>query len=77
MKIAVCDDSREDRGVLRELLEACGHDFEIREYGSGAELYADMGYVRECGIVFLDINMEGWRRRGGSRRNARRYISCW
>ena len=59
MKIAVCDDSREDRGALKALLEACGHDFEIREYGSGAELYADMGYVRECGIVFLDINMEG------------------
>ena len=59
MKIAVCDDSREDRGGLRELLEACGYDFEIREYGSGEELYADMGYVRECGIVFLDINMEG------------------
>lgn len=59
MKIAVCDDSREDRGELRALLEACGYDFEIREYGSGEELYADMGYVRECGIVFLDINMEG------------------
>ena len=59
MEIGGCDDSREDRGALRALLEACGHDFEIREYGSGAELYADMGYVRECGIVFLDINMEG------------------
>lgn len=59
MKIAVCDDSREDRGALRALLEAYGHDFEIREYGSGTELYADMGYVRECGIMFLDINMEG------------------
>ena len=35
MKIAVCDDSREDRGALKALLEACGHDFEIREYGSG------------------------------------------
>ncbi len=58
-KIAVCDDSREDRGELRKLLEACGYDFEIKEYGSGEELYADMGYVRECGIVFLDINMEG------------------
>ena len=43
MKIAVCDDSREDRGALRALLEACGYDFEIREYGSGEELYADMG----------------------------------
>jgi hypothetical protein len=41
MKIAVCDDSREDRDALRALLEVCGHDFEIREYGSGAELYAD------------------------------------
>ena len=59
MKIAICDDSREDRDALRALLEACGHGFEIREYGSGAELYADMEYVRECGIVFLDINMEG------------------
>ena len=27
MKIAVCDDSREDRGALRALLEAYGHDF--------------------------------------------------
>lgn len=59
MKIAICDDSREDRSALRALLEACGHDFEIKEYGSGAELYADMDYIRECGIVFLDINMEG------------------
>ncbi len=59
MKIAICDDSREDRDALRALLEACGHGFEIRDYGSGAELYADMEYVRECGIVFLDINMEG------------------
>ena len=59
MKIAVCDDSREDRGSLRALLEACGHDFEIKEYGSGAELCGDMDYIRDCGIVFLDINMEG------------------
>ena len=59
MKIAVCDDSREDREALRALLEACGHDFEIREYSLGTGLYADMEYVRECGIVFLDINMDG------------------
>lgn len=59
MKIAVCDDSREDRGALRALLDACGHDFEVREYSAGEKLYADMDYVRECGIVFLDINMEG------------------
>lgn len=59
MKIAICDDSREDRGTLRVLLEACGRDFEIKEYGSGEELYGDMEYVRECVIVFLDINMLG------------------
>ncbi len=47
MKIAVCDDSREDRGALRALLEACGHDFEIREYGSGQSLCGDMDYIRE------------------------------
>lgn len=59
MKIAVCDDSRSDRGTLRVLLKTCGQDFEIKEYGSGAELCGDMGYIRECGIVFLDINMDG------------------
>lgn len=59
MKIAVCDDSRSDRGALKALLNTCGQHFEIKEYGSGAELCEDMGYVRECGIVFLDINMEG------------------
>ena len=59
MKIAICDDSKDDRGALKALLETCGHEFEIREYASGAELCGDMGYVRECGIVFLDINMEG------------------
>jgi hypothetical protein len=30
-------------GRTGALLESCGHDFEIKEYGSGAELYADMG----------------------------------
>ncbi len=59
MKIAVCDDSSKDRGALRALLNACGYDFEIREYASGAALCGDMEYVRKCGIVFLDINMEG------------------
>ncbi len=59
MKIAVCDDSRSDRGALKALLNTCGQDFEIREYGSSVELCEDMGYVWECGIVFLDINMNG------------------
>ena len=59
MKIAICDDREDDRGALRALLEAYGQDFEIREYGSGKSLCGDMGYIRECGIVFLDINMDG------------------
>ena len=59
MKIAVCDDNRSDRDTLRALLRNCGQDFEIQEYGSGAELCGNMGYIRECGIVFLDINMVG------------------
>lgn len=58
MKIAICDDRDDDRSALKALLEAYDQDFEIKEYGSGEELYADMGYVRECGIVFLDINMD-------------------
>ena len=54
MKIAVCDDSREGRGILRALLAACGHDFEIREYGSGGEFYADMGHGRAGGRTGRD-----------------------
>lgn len=59
MKIAICDDRADDRGALKALLEAYGRDFEIREYDSGKSLCGDMGYIRECGIVFLDINMDG------------------
>ncbi len=59
MKIAVCDDRENDRAALRALLEAYRQDFEIREYGSGGELCGDMGFIRECGIIFLDINMDG------------------
>ena len=59
MKIAICDDREDDRGALKVLLEAYGQDFEIREYGSGKSLCGDMDYTRECGIVFLDINMDG------------------
>ena len=67
MKIAVCDDSREDRGSLLALLESCGHDFEIREYGSGAEFYADMGYVRECDIgISMSMNVNGSTQQTGS-----------
>ncbi|MDE5697609.1 MAG: LytTR family DNA-binding domain-containing protein [Lachnospiraceae bacterium] len=59
MKIAICDDRENDRNALRALLEAYGQDFEIREYSSGSGLCGDMDYIRECGIIFLDINMDG------------------
>ena len=59
MKIAICDDREDDRGALRALLEAYRQAFEIREYGSGKSLCGDMDYIQECGIVFLDINMDG------------------
>lgn len=59
MKIAICDDSKDDRGALKALLEACGHDFEIREYSSGTKLCEDMDDIKKCGMVFLDINMDG------------------
>lgn len=59
MNIAICDDSKEDRSALKALLEVYEQDFEIREYGSGNDLCGDMDFVRKCGIVFLDINMDG------------------
>ena len=59
MKIAVCDDRENDRSALKALLEVYGQDIEIKEYGSGKNLCGDMDYIRECGIVVLDINMDG------------------
>lgn len=59
MKIAICDDSRDDRDAFKALIESCGYDFEIREYDSGTNLCEDMDYIKECSIVFLDINMDG------------------
>ena len=59
MKIAICDDQRSDREALRAMLESYGNNFEIREYGSGGSLCEDMGFIQECRVVFLDINMDG------------------
>ena len=59
MKIAICDDREDDRSVLKTLLETYEQDFDIREYSSGNDLCGDMDFIRECGIVFLDINMDG------------------
>ena len=59
MKIAICDDKIEDRGVLRALLESYGQYSEVREYDSGASLYMDVGYIQECRIIFMGISMDG------------------
>ena len=59
MKIAICDDMKEDRSALKALLKGYEHDFEIREYDSGDDLCGDTDFIRECCIVFLDINMDG------------------
>ena len=68
MKIAVCDDSREDRSGLRALLEACGQDFEIREYGSGQSLCGGIWIIYGSEVSFSSISTwtawTGWKRRG-------------
>lgn len=62
MRIAVCDDCYEDRQQIRKLLEEYGrqegYEIETAEYVSGIELCADMSRVKECVMIFLDINME-------------------
>lgn len=62
MHIAVCDDCYEDRQKIRELIEKYGRqegcETETVEYASGIELCADMSRMKECMMIFLDINME-------------------
>ena len=61
MKIAVCDDSREDRESLIRLLmeyeKSKGKEFEIAEYDCGEALLENNAYLQNCQIVFMDINM--------------------
>ena len=61
MKIAVCDDSRKDRGslirLLREYEQSKGKEFEIAQYDCGEALLENNVYLQSCQIIFLDINM--------------------
>lgn len=59
MKIAICDDRKNDRDVLVALLEAYGQDFIIKEYDHGASLYMDAEYMQECRIIFMGISVDG------------------
>ncbi len=61
MNIIICDDNQNDRKKLNEMLQNYAQEnnlsFLIAEYGSGEELCGDTSALRECQLVFLDINM--------------------
>lgn len=62
MRIAVCDDSRQDREMLitllREYEQGKGIEFEITEYDSGEVLLENTAVLQDCRIIFVDISME-------------------
>ncbi len=61
MKIAICDDDRNDIRKLRELLNRYDEDnnigFSVSEYESGAKLLDSISRGEDPDIIFLDINM--------------------
>ena len=62
MRIAVCDDSRQDRErlitLLREYEKNKGIEFEIAEYDCGEAILENSTELQDCRIIFVDINME-------------------
>ncbi len=60
MKLAVCDDSQEDREKLKGLIGEYGRlreqDMELREFESAESLLEPDDWMRECRIVFLSIS---------------------
>ncbi|MBP1535418.1 MAG: response regulator transcription factor [Ruminococcus sp.] len=60
LKIAMCDDSPQDRSKLLEVLKSYAEerklDIDAAIYSAGEELLADM---QEFDIIFLDIEMNG------------------
>lgn len=62
MKIAICDERKQDREVLKKLLEDYEienwQDFEILEYDSELQLYEDKESLQLCQIIFLDISKD-------------------
>ena len=59
MRIAVCDDKKEDRNQIKSLLEMYHQTFEIKEYDDSTALCTDSSFLQTCKILFLDINMHG------------------
>ena len=54
MKIAICDDEKHMRTLLRQKLTAISKDIKMTEYADGCELLA----ANDCyDIIFLDIDM--------------------
>ena len=62
MKIVICDDSKQDRETLIDLLrgyeQSKGIEFDITEYDSGEVLLENSEELQDCRIIFMDINME-------------------
>ncbi|MCI8373584.1 MAG: response regulator [Lachnospiraceae bacterium] len=62
MRIAISDESKKDREMLKMLLENYEaknkQKFEVSEYDSGLELCRDNKMLQECHIIFWDISMD-------------------
>ena len=57
MNIAICDDSREERRELRDILEKLQKDAVITECEDGQELLDRMASGETFDLVFVDIFM--------------------
>lgn len=62
MQIAICDDCKKDREILKELLKEYERkkklQFKIKEYDSGIRLCENERELSDYQLIFLDINME-------------------
>lgn len=59
-RIGICDDSEEDRKIIRKLIlsvPCCPKEVIFYEYHSGEELLRDMN--KDHNLVFIDMQMEG------------------
>lgn len=64
MKIAICDDLKEERESLKKNLYKMEQEenveLDITEYDSPEKLLGETGGVNEFQVIFLDIYMPGW-----------------
>ncbi len=58
MRIAICDDDKEDIRTLRTRLERVWENIEIDEYEEGEQLLKQQGDDRVYDLIFLDIFMK-------------------